>query len=742
MQLWLEQIEKARERSEGIDLQSLADYARDKTPRDLGTPKQLEDRRNFLRESLGDDEKSAVAYERIIAGSEIQDVNYLARGARAAKAVSRIVIRDTAGRLVGYGTGFLIAPGVLITNNHVLPSIEACRRSEAQFEFELDIDGAALNATTYGLEAQALFFTSKALDFTVVAVTAVSTVGEGQLSHYGFLPLVGATGKVSDGEWLTIIQHPNGDRKQVCVRENKLLKRTDDVLWYSTDTLGGSSGSPVFSNDWYVVALHHSGVPEERDGRTQTISGRDYDPRKDGEQDIKWIANEGIRISRIVETLQSVLPAHPLLQPVFGATPENSRLMLPSVDLLQSTSTHVPGTTPAPGPLIQQPQNRKTIMNDMQSGGRRTLTVTLGIEADGSVAVLRSGPAARESLDAFEASGAKAKKKSVPAIDVPFNATYDDRKGFDSGFLAPGKPELSVHLPLLGKALAKETAELVDAAPGENVLNYHGYSLVMHKARRLALYSAANVDFSGRFELPRPADVWRQDPRIPSSAQLTNFYYENNQFDRGHLTRREDMEYGGSRLAALTSAADTCHWTNCTPQHSKFNQNKELWQGIERHIFEDAIKLDRFRAQVITGPILEESDPVWDRYPKIQYPVRFWKVVAAITSKGALFATAYILDQSGVIDEFGIEAAREVPFDAYKTFQVRIDEVERLTGLSFTGGPARRVFSLSTVDPLAKKPVRRRSTRVRAQESALADAPDGWLPLDSLESMILPDSQD
>jgi len=139
VQLWLEQIEKARERSEGIDLRSLADYARDKTPRELSTPKQLDDRRSFLRESLGDDEKSAVAYERIISGSEIQDVNYLARGARAAKAVSRILIRDTAGRLVAYGTGFLIAPNVLITNNHVLPSIESCRRSEAQFEFELDI---------------------------------------------------------------------------------------------------------------------------------------------------------------------------------------------------------------------------------------------------------------------------------------------------------------------------------------------------------------------------------------------------------------------------------------------------------------------------------------------------------------------------------------------------------------------------------------------------------------------------
>ncbi len=211
-----------------------------------------------------------------------------------------------------------------------------------------------------------------------------------------------------------------------------------------------------------MSALHHSGVPDERDGRTQTISGRDYDPAKDGEQDIKWIANEGIRVSRIVETLHAALPAHPLLQPVFGATPENSRLMLPSVDLLQSTATHAAGSLPLPGPLIQQTPTRKTTMNDMQSGGRRTLTVTLGIESDGSVSVLRSGPAARESQSVFEEAARAKAKKPAPAIDVPFNAKYDDRKGFEAGFLAPGKPEMSVHLPLLGKALAKETVELVD----------------------------------------------------------------------------------------------------------------------------------------------------------------------------------------------------------------------------------------------------------------------------------------
>src|SRR4029450_846983 len=112
--------------------------------------------------------------------------------------------------------------------------------------------------------------------------------------------------------------------------------------------------------------------------------------------------------------------------------------------------------------------------------------------------------------------------------------------------------------------------------------------------------------FGGRFDMSRPEDNWRVDPRIQAEHQITNFYYKKNQFDRGHLTRREDLEFGATAVKALQSAADTMHWTNATPQHKGFNQSKELWQGVERHLLEEAILQEAFNAQVITGPILEE----------------------------------------------------------------------------------------------------------------------------------------
>ena len=187
-------------------------------------------------------------------------------------------------------------------------------------------------------------------------------------------------------------------------------------------------------------------------------------------------------------------------------------------------------------------------------------------------------------------------------------------------------------------------------------------------------------------------------------------------------------------MIALQSAADTCHWTNCTPQHKGFNQNKELWQGVERHLLEFAILEDEFDAQVFTGPILDEDDPVYERFPDIQYPARFWKVVVVKDSDTTgLFATAFILDQSDVIDQFGLDEA--APIGAYKTFQVKIAEIERLTGLKFTSGSN---TSLSAVDPLRNGVTRRRRSgggSGRDEAATLVDVPSDYLWLHDVEAV-------
>lgn len=733
MSVVLDQIHKAEQRAPQRDMEGLVESRRLKTPDELASPKEKIERLQFLQKTLENPGAAAEFFERIIHGNELQDVNYLARGEIAAQAVARIAIRQPNGSRAGWGTGFLIAPGVLLTNHHVLPVEPLAERSEAHFGHERDIFGESQPYASFALRPRDLYFADEKLDFAVVAVEPESINGHHPLFGYGYLPLVGSTGKVADGEWLTIIQHPNGELKQLCVRENKLLKRTDDALWYSTDTVPGSSGSPVMNNDWFVVALHHSGVADKKDGRVQTLDGRDFDPQRDDESRIKWIANEGIRASRIVDSLRTARPGHPLLLPVFNATPESAKAQmrafvdrrLRALAANANPDTHTPASPPTETRTMSQQKDKPSAI------APRRINVALDIDAQGRVSVA-SQEAALES--ALYAEAAKAEEKEAN-FDVPFDTDYSKRKGFEVGFLKGGKAN-QVNFPTLSTALqAKASPLLAPAGNNKFILHYHNYSVVMHSKRRFAIYTAANVRFDQRYALKRPTDVWRVDPRIDLDHQITNFYYKGNKFDRGHLTRREDLEYGPTRMDALQSAADTCHWTNSTPQHERFNQNKELWQGIERYLLEERIVNEDFNSQVFTGPIFDEDDPVYAAFPKIQYPVRFWKVVAALDDKGKLFATAYILDQTDVIAQFGIEAA---PFGAYKTFQIKIKEIERLTGLSFTSGSGTAAKPLSDADPLETKPPKKKPRRPSGpQEAAFADAPDGYVALESLEDIVL-----
>ncbi|WP_273513650.1 DNA/RNA non-specific endonuclease [Phreatobacter oligotrophus] len=699
----------------------LIDLVADKPPSVVESAERRDDRRRFLAETLGSD--GDVVFERIIAGDELQPVAYLERGAIAARAVAKIALRSQAGSAIGSGTGFLIAPGVLITNNHVIPDRSLTINSMAQFGYELDVMGKALGPVEFALDAERLFHTDVALDFTVVAVRPLAQDGTSRLDAYGYLPLLGTTGKAMEGEWLSLIQHPNGERKQVCVRENKLIKRQPDVLWYSSDTKPGSSGSPVFNNDWFVVALHHKGVPEMRDGVIQTVDGRDFDARTMSEDRVKWIGNEGVRASRIFATLQAALPGHPLLQPLFQATPASARVETPALG--PDTRRAAPPTASAPSspPALPATSPASTVM-----ATNETITIPieirLTVRPDGAVAA----PAVVASTESF---AIEAKRSAEPKREAPFDPDYGKRKGYDPKFLGGGAK--IVGLPVLGAQNEVNAAPLLSpTASNKHVLHYDNYSVVMHKDRRLAMFSAANVSFGHRYEMARTRDVWRLDPRIRKEHQLDGFYYANNQFDRGHLTRREDLEWGTTPRKALMSAGDTCHWTNCTPQHSRFNQNREIWQGIERYILEESIEAGHVDTQIITGPVLDEGDP---EYKKIKYPLQFWKVVAALKQDGSLFATAYIASQAEVIAQYGIETT-EAPFGAYKTFQTRIAEIERLTGLTFVSGEG-GATPLSTYDPLEGRPVSRRRRLATSESTSGVSLPPDYLPIDDLSDIIV-----
>ncbi len=192
-------------------------------------------------------------------------IQFFDRGTVASRAVCRIVTQLPDGQ--AFGTGFLVTPHLLLTNHHVFKDAATAKQSRAEFNYQLSPDHT-LPIESFQLSPEVFFLTDEGLDFSLVAVEPRSATGA-PLESFGFCPLIGAEGKILTGQPVNVIQHPNGDLKQVVIRDNKLLdlpekaKGTsiDQYAYYQADTEPGSSGSPVFNDQWEVIALHHSGVP-------------------------------------------------------------------------------------------------------------------------------------------------------------------------------------------------------------------------------------------------------------------------------------------------------------------------------------------------------------------------------------------------------------------------------------------------------------------------------------------------
>ena len=245
---------------------------------------------------------STMGLERIVGQRDFQGIAFLEVALAVSRFVGRINIRSSATRGAGFGTGFMVSPKLLLTNNHVLPHEAMAKFSEVEFDYQNDRFGRPLPVVPFGLRPDLFFMTDKDLDFSLVAVADRSRL-ETPLKHYGWSRLIGMQGKILIGEHLNIIQHPRGQFKQFVSRSNELVDLFDDFLHYVTDTEPGSSGSPVYNDQWEVVGLHHSGVPRKENGKLIGKDGKPWSGRDP--EDIDWVANEGIRVSSLVRHIEA-----------------------------------------------------------------------------------------------------------------------------------------------------------------------------------------------------------------------------------------------------------------------------------------------------------------------------------------------------------------------------------------------------------------------------------------------------
>jgi endonuclease G len=253
-----------------------------------------------------------------------------------------------------------------------------------------------------------------------------------------------------------------------------------------------------------------------------------------------------------------------------------------------------------------------------------------------------------------------------------------DRTGYDSGFLGD-TAELNVPLPKLSAEMEAKAAIITGTTGGEkHVLKYTNFSIVMNRERRLAFFTATNVDGAKIQRIKRKGDNWYYDPRIPREAQVGGELYRGNDLDRGHLTRRLDPAWGEKHKQA---EEDTFFFTNCTPQHHLFNT--KTWLALEDYLLE-ATETKDFRATVFTGPVFSKQDRLYEfrlkdnSLDRIHIPLQYWKVVVMINAETEkLSATAYIISQKDLISKL------EFVFGQFKTYQLPIRTIEGFTGLDF-----------------------------------------------------------
>lgn len=276
-------------------------------------------------------------FERIVGINNQLPVHFLEEGVIAQRAVARVQLRESFSGLPagsGWGTGSLVSNSLLLTNNHVIPDVAFAKKVRAEFNYQFDHLGTARPSDAYELDPDGFFRTNAALDYTVVRVRSKGglVVSDGfdpvrprlplddasvgpidrivrddlvphrfdrddiifPLRHtpgskWGHLRLPASGVTYAVGQFLNVVGHPSGRRKEVALQENTITSILTNAVRYTADTEPGSSGSPVFTNGWDLVALHHAGGDQAPSGA--------------------WLNNEGMRIDRIVADLRANVPA-------------------------------------------------------------------------------------------------------------------------------------------------------------------------------------------------------------------------------------------------------------------------------------------------------------------------------------------------------------------------------------------------------------------------------------------------
>jgi len=213
-------------------------------------------------------------------------INFLEKGIIKSRSVAKVEIKKGLSDKVGTGFLFKIkgqSELFFMTNHHVISDKSDIGFARIVFDYEEDIYGNSKASKSFNIDINGPWYTSPVAELDV---TIFKLIHSEEIDQYGYIQLDKVT--VQRNDFVNIIQHPAGQFKKIALYHNIVTNTTDRIVQYLTDTMHGSSGSPVFNSQWEVVALHHSGGVQKTNEPIIT--------------DSKY-RNEGININKIIDFL-------------------------------------------------------------------------------------------------------------------------------------------------------------------------------------------------------------------------------------------------------------------------------------------------------------------------------------------------------------------------------------------------------------------------------------------------------
>lgn len=640
----------------------------------LGEDENLEKRKEMI-EAKGF-EPTEFAYERAIGENDSLYSNFTELIAITKRKVGRIIIRLD-GKRIGYGTGFMVSDSLMLTNWHVFKEKEWTEESEVHFFYEYDAHGRPQQPVIFKLDPNRFYTSNKDLDYCFVALQSKDINGAYPLSDIGYLYLDKTLGKIGEvgKEKLNIIHHPQGDYKQISIRENTFVDINHTMIFYETDTAQGSSGSPVFNDQWQVVGLHHKSVAKMTpDGLNYLDKNDKIIPIIDDKIDagrIVWLRNEGIRISVILKHVEKEHAGNILINGLSVAPPQESLSFSMMNKNINSNSN-----------------------NEVMNHNDKNITISIPAALIGeqgfefSVSAKKNGMA--ENLPPQIVNG-----KQELINELLLETAKEDReaakdfsrcRGYNPRFLG-----VDIALPQPKKALMKQVARLKN---NSIELKYFKYSVIFNAVTKMPVISAVNVEGNPlkRLDNSKRDDDWLRDKRIDIESQLTDKFYRKSNFDKGHMSRFEDANWDDTEEEAFRNGQYTCFYTNACPQVVKLNRTG-LWGNLEKAILEKGVKEEQgklARMTVFNGPVFnEDKDRIFRGHV---IPMEYYKIILWLNDAKKLRATAFKLSQETLVDHIRFEESMMIEEEAldidkevkFLNYQCSIKSLEKATGIDFS----------------------------------------------------------